>query len=332
MEWLRLLIIAIIILLASVFGIMHFAEGAELLATLQTGIWYWVIIAVMVQFLVIASRAGLYHALYQFYNVPERLKRLFTLVLASSFVGIITPGGSFTGTAVIIYDAVHRGITFARAVMINYVYYMLAYSAFFLVMVVGLTYLVWYGNLTVYSIIAALLLVALIGLQVGSIILALRRPELLPKIAVSITWWLQPRVKKYFKKDIDEEKVISFAIGLVESVRLMAQHPRGLSSATVNAFMIEFFNIATLWAVFKAFQYTVPLGNLIAGYSIGVLFMIISITPSGIGVVEPLMTAAFTSLGVPLETAALATYIYRGISVWVPFLFGFFGLRIVKSD
>ena len=44
------------------------------------------------------------------------------------------------------------------------------------------------------------------------------------------------------------------------------------------------------------------------------------------------MTAAFSSLGVPLETAALGTYVYRGISVWVPFLFGFLGLRIVKSD
>ncbi len=328
----RLLIIALVIFLASLFGILHFTEGARLLATLQTGIGYWIVIAVAAQFLVIANRAGVYHALYRFFNVPERFRRIFNLVLATSFVGIIAPGGMFTGTAVIIHDAVRRGITFARAVMINYVYFMLAYTAFSLVMVVGVAYLIRCGDLTVYSFIAALLLVALIGAQVGLIALALHRPQLPPKIAKSITWWLQPRVKKYFKKEINEERAISFAKGLVESVRLVAQYPYGLGRAAGHALLIELFNMATLWSVFQAFHYAVPLGKLIAGYSVGILFVIISITPSGIGVVEPLMTAAFSSLDVPLETAALAIFVYRGISVWLPFVFGCIGLRVIRKE
>jgi uncharacterized membrane protein YbhN (UPF0104 family) len=110
----RLLVIALIILLGSLFGIMHFTEGARLLATLQAGLWYWVVAAVVAQVLVIVNRAGVYHALYRFFDVPERFKRLITLVLATSFVGIIAPGGMLTGTAVIIHDAVRKGISFAR--------------------------------------------------------------------------------------------------------------------------------------------------------------------------------------------------------------------------
>ena len=254
------------------------------------------------------------------------------MVLATAFVGIIAPGGMITGTAVIIHDAVRRGISFARAIMINYVFFMLTYSAFSLVLVVGLGYLLWCGNLSAYNIIAALLLLVLISVQVGLIILALRRPELPPKIAARITWWLQPRVKKYFKKEIDQEKAVSFAKGLVESVRLVAQYPRGLRRAVGHAFCIELCNIATLWSIFQAFHYTLPLGRLIAGYSVGILFVIISVTPSGIGVVEPVMTAAFVSLGVPLETAALGIFVYRGISVWLPFMMGFVGLRLVKKE
>jgi uncharacterized membrane protein YbhN (UPF0104 family) len=255
----RLLVIALIILLGSLFGIMHFTEGARLLATLQAGLWYWVVAAVVAQVLVIVNRAGVYHALYRFFDVPERFKRLITLVLATSFVGIIAPGGMLTGTAVIIHDAVRKGISFARAIMINYVFFMLTYFAFSLVLVVGLGYLLWCGNLTVYSIIAALLLLALISLQVGLIILALRRPEMPPKIAASISRWLQPKVKKYFKKEIDQEKAVSFAKGLVESVRLVAQYPRGLSRAVGHALCIELCNIATLWSIFQAFHYTLPL-------------------------------------------------------------------------
>jgi hypothetical protein len=52
----RLLVIALIILLGSLFGIMHFTEGARLLATLQAGLWYWVVAAVVAQVLVIVNR------------------------------------------------------------------------------------------------------------------------------------------------------------------------------------------------------------------------------------------------------------------------------------
>ena len=327
----RLLIIALLILLGSLFGIMHFAEGASLLATLQAGIWYWIVIAVVAQVMVIVNRAGLYHALYRFFEVPERFKRLFNLVLATAFVGIIAPGGMFTGTAVIIHDAVRKGITFARAIAINFVYFMFCYSAFSLVLVVGLAYLLRCGNLAVYNIIAALLLLALVGGQVGLIILALHRPEIPPRIAMCIARWLQPLVKRFFKKELSVKKAVAFAKGLVESVRLVVQHPGGLSRAVVHALCVELFNIITLWTIFQAFHYTLPLGKLIAGYSVGIIFVIISITPSGIGVVEPLMTAAFTSLGVPLETAALGIFVYRGISVWLPFLSGGIGIRFVRK-
>ena len=53
------------------------------------------------------------------------------------------------------------------------------------------------------------------------------------------------------------------------------------------------------------FHQNVHFGVLVAGYAMGILFWIVSITPQGIGVVEGMMTLVFASLGVPIEHATV---------------------------
>ena len=57
-------------------------------------------------------------------------------------------------------------------------------------------------------------------------------------------------------------------------------------------------------------------------YVVGLLFMLASITPSGIGIVEPIMTWLFVALGIPIETALLSVLIFRIITFWLPIPFG----------
>ncbi|MEN6393539.1 MAG: lysylphosphatidylglycerol synthase domain-containing protein, partial [Anaerolineaceae bacterium] len=71
------------------------------------------------------------------------------------------------------------------------------------------------------------------------------------------------------------------------------------------------------------------LGTLIAGFTIGYLFLIVSPTPAGIGVVEGVLTISLRSLNVTLSDSAIITLAYRGITFWVPFIIGFFALRIL---
>jgi uncharacterized protein (TIRG00374 family) len=71
-------------------------------------------------------------------------------------------------------------------------------------------------------------------------------------------------------------------------------------------------------------------GTLVAGFSIGFLFTIVSPTPSGIGVVEGAMTLGLASLGVPLAEATVVTLAYRGLTFWLPFIYGFVTLRILE--
>jgi len=65
----------------------------------------------------------------------------------------------------------------------------------------------------------------------------------------------------------------------------------------------------------------------VAGYAVGILFWIVSITPQGIGVVEGVMTLAFTSLGIPTAVAATVVLAFRGLTFWIPMLLGFFAVQ-----
>jgi uncharacterized protein (TIRG00374 family) len=64
--------------------------------------------------------------------------------------------------------------------------------------------------------------------------------------------------------------------------------------------------------------------------SIALLFVIVSPTPGGIGIVEGIMTLALNSLRVPLEPAGIITLAYRGLTFWLPFGYGFFAFRMLQ--
>jgi uncharacterized membrane protein YbhN (UPF0104 family) len=89
------------------------------------------------------------------------------------------------------------------------------------------------------------------------------------------------------------------------------------------------FDIATLWASFRAFGHSPPGAVLTLGYFIGQLGNTLPL-PGGVGGVEGGMIGAFLGFGVSGHLAVLAVLAYRTISYWLPTIPGaiaYFGLR-----
>jgi uncharacterized membrane protein YbhN (UPF0104 family) len=84
-----------------------------------------------------------------------------------------------------------------------------------------------------------------------------------------------------------------------------------------------------LMMMFLAFHQPFALETLIAGFSIGYLFTIVSPTPSGVGFVETAMTLALTSMRVGLAPAALIVLSYRGFTLWLTLAYGMVAMRWV---
>jgi uncharacterized protein (TIRG00374 family) len=77
------------------------------------------------------------------------------------------------------------------------------------------------------------------------------------------------------------------------------------------------FDIATLWASFRAFGHSPPAAVLVMGYYLGTLGSAVPL-PGGIGGVEGAMIGAFIAFGVPSHVAVPAVLGYRTISYWLP--------------
>jgi len=81
------------------------------------------------------------------------------------------------------------------------------------------------------------------------------------------------------------------------------------------------FDIAVLWACFRAFGEAPPVAVLVMGYFTGMLGNLLPL-PGGLGGVEGGMIGAFLAFGVSGGLAVVAVLSYRAFAFWLPTLPG----------
>src|SRR5579875_2429671 len=106
--------------------------------------------------------------------------------------------------------------------------------------------------------------------------------------------------------------------GVVEASIEVLRNP---SPGLFGAIVYWAFDIATLWACFRAFGAAPPIAVVVLAYYVGQLANALPI-PGGIGGVEGGMIGSFIAFGVNGSTAVLAVLAYRIISFWLPILPG----------
>ncbi|MEA2626827.1 MAG: glycosyltransferase 2 family protein [Candidatus Binatota bacterium] len=72
-----------------------------------------------------------------------------------------------------------------------------------------------------------------------------------------------------------------------------------------------FLMLATLYTCFRCVREPVALSVVVIGFALGVFLSLINLVPGGLGIMEGSMSAVFAGLGVPLESAVVATLLYR---------------------
>jgi len=105
----------------------------------------------------------------------------------------------------------------------------------------------------------------------------------------------------------------SLRMGLTAAIAMVRRRDPSLLGALAG----WVFDIAALWASFRAFGHSPPPAVLIMGYYVGTLGNALPL-PGGIGGVEGGMIGAFLAFGVDGPLAVLAVLAYRTISYWLP--------------
>ncbi|VVB94295.1 Lysylphosphatidylglycerol synthase TM region [uncultured archaeon] len=143
-------------------------------------------------------------------------------------------------------------------------------------------------------------------------------------------------VKKGFNQEeyaeAMERSINSFHGGLAH-----IHHNRyGLAKATLFAFLGWIFDIMSIYSVFLSLGSTeyIHISVLIITYTVSMISSWLPFfLPAGLGIVDSIMALLFVYGGVPVETAIIATLLYRLLSYWSnTVLGGYFLLTYLRSN
>lgn len=329
----RKFIIALAILLGVIFIIGQLSEVQSIIETLQQGDWRFLIIAFLVQTVWLGNVALSYWAIYRLLNLSEKTFTLFNLAAAANFVNVVAPTAGMGGMAVFVSHARKESYSGGRAAIAGALYVLFDYIGFILVLAVAIIILIRRNNLTWVELSASLILVILAITLSVLLFLGTRSANALGRALAWLASLVNIGSRALLKRDyLSEQRAFEFAADAAEGLSEIRTRPINLIFPAVLALSNKFLLIAVFTLVFLSFNVPFTAGTIIAGFSISYLFLIVSPTPSGIGVVEGVLTLTLRSLNVPLGAAAVIALAYRGISFWFPLLVGMFSFRILGES
>lgn len=324
---------AAVILLGVVLVLSRVAEVEQVAATLQRGHWLWLGLALLVELAYLVNIGLGYRAIYRLLGMQAPLARLLPLAITSNFVNIVAPTAGMGGMAVFISDARRHSAPAARVAIAGVLFVLYDYFGFLVVLALGLVVLFRRNHLTAVEVTASIVLVALVVALAGLLVLGVYSGRTLDRVLLGLARVVNRGLRPLLRRDyLSEARAHEFAIEAAEGLTALRAGPRGYLLPAVLSLFGRALLIVNLALVFLAFQVPFTAGTLVAGFSIGYLFTIVSPTPAGIGVVEGMLTLGLTTLRVPLGAATVITLAYRGVTFWLPFVGGFVALRILEHQ
>lgn len=312
--------------------VSRFTELQQLKDILTQGNWSWVLAAVFSQIMYFMVFTSSYQAAFDTIDIHTRTRDQVPLVLGSLFINVIVPAGGAGGAALFTEDLARRGIPAGRVATGILLQLTADFSAFILVLIPGTIFLYIQHDLKFYEILAAVILICFTLVLGGILLIGMRKPA---RLRTLFDWsqrtagWIFGRFNRSLAlaSDWAERNAQEFN----NASEAISQHPLRLFRTIITAFAAHLLDIATLYLLFLAFNQKVSLGQLVAGYAVGILFWIVSFTPQGIGIVEGMMALVFTSLGIPGAVATAVSLAFRGLTFWLPMILGFFAVQQLRA-
>jgi uncharacterized protein (TIRG00374 family) len=328
----KLLILAVLFL-AITLVIFSFSELQDVVATLQNADAGFVALAVLVEALWYFVLAWIFQSLYSLLGLREGLWRLTLLAAASSFVGVVTPSAGVGGLAIFIADGRGHGHASGKVTVAGALYAILDQAAFLCVLALGFIVLLRRNHLGAGEISAALILLAVAAFLGFLLYLGYRSPGALGTVLARLARIVNGIVRPFIHREyLSEVRAHGYAADISEGLAALPSKPRSL----IRPFLLSLLNKSLLMAVllccFLSFEVPFSAGTIVGGFAIAYLFVIVSPTPSGVGVVEGVMALALRTLGVDFSQAVIVTLAYRGVTLWLPLAVGALALRSLHLD
>lgn len=329
----RKIIVLVILFLAVSLVIFGFSELQDVIATFQRAHPWFLGLALLVQALWFFVLGWTFQSIYKALGMWETRRRLTLIAAASGFVSIVTPSAGVGGLALFVADGRARGQPTGKITVAGALYLLLDQAAFLCVLAVGMVVLIRRKNLGAGEITASLILLGIACVLAFLLFLGYRSAEALGEALARLARVVNRIVGPFIHREyLSEARAHGFAREISEGLGALPQRRRSL----IQPFLLSLANKVLLMGVlvcsFLSFDVPFSAGTIVGGFAIGYLFLIVSPTPSGIGVVEGVMALALSSLRVSFSEAVIITLAYRGVTFWLPLAVGAVAFRMLQGQ
>jgi len=329
----RKFIVALVLLLAVVFIFLRLSELQNIADTLQKSNWVFLSIALFFECLWLYNLSTTFSALYHLVELKEGRLQLFLMATAANFVNVVAPSGGIGGVAIFIDSAKRRNLSTGRVMVVGALYVLYDYAALLCVLALGFVVLIRRNTLEASELVASAILLILAFAMAALLYLGYKSAEQLGRVLAWFSRLVNRLIRLFIHRDyLTEENAHLFAREVAEGILLI----RGKGKHLVWPFLFSLNNKALLICVMAFTFLTVgtpfTVGSVVGGVSIASLFLIVSPTPSGVGIVEGILPFALNLLRVPWAASVLITLIYRVLTFWFPLLVGVVAFRILGNS
>ncbi len=304
--------------------ITRFASLRELGAQLSGAAWPWIALAFAIHVVFLVGYSALYRLGFAVVGVESGIRSLLPLVLASFFVNTLLPAGGAAAAALFVADANKRGQSGGAAAVGTVLVLLADVGTLLPFLAYGMAYLVAEGKLTAYDVFGLVSFAVFIAGLVGLLVLERQRPRTFR----ALLGWVERVANALGRRLPRRRQLVSpawkdeVASQLAEAAAAMRARPGTLLGALGVGVVLHVLTVVTLLALFEAFHQPVPLGPVVVGFGMGIVYFIIGIVPQGLAVVEGVMSLVFTSFGIPGPKAAAVVLVFRALNYWLPLLAG----------
>lgn len=326
------LFVVVILFLGIAVVAISFSELETILQTLRKAHLAFFILAILVQLIWFISSARMYQSIYHLLGVHESVPVLARIATAANFINVVAPTAGVGGIALFATEARRRGHPPGKVTVAAALFLLLDQAAFLVILSLGLIVLVRRNDLDASEISASVFLLGIAISYAFVLYLGYRSEEKLGSLLAKIARIVN-RVVRFFRREnyLSEARAHEFAHEIAEGFSGLTERPSSLVRPVLWGILDKGLLMLVLVFSFLSFEVPFSAGTIIAGFSIAYLFLIVSPTPSGIGIVEGLMPLALTSLNVNWSQAVVITLTYRTVTFWIPFGVGAWAFRSLHT-
>lgn len=321
-------LVLLVLFLGVVFVILSFSELEHTIATLQRGNLWYILLAFAIQIGWFFLVGITYRSLYCLLGMSESILNLTKVAAAATFVNVVMPTAGVGGIAIFVNAAKKDGHSTGKVTLAAALFVLFDYAAFLAVLALGWIVLIRRNDLDAGEITASLILLTIASILTFTLYLGSRSAKAMGNFLARLARLANAILRPIIRRDyLREERAHEFAGEMADGLSSLPNRPHGLLKPLLLAFLNKGLLICVLLCAFLAFQIPYSAGTIIGGFAIGYLFMIVSPTPAGIGVVEGALPLALSSLRVIWSQAVVITIVYRAMTFWVPLGIGALSFR-----